>query len=364
MDQQRLHLQADRIESILFTHKAPARVTGGRVTPRLVRFHLAPAPTTKITKVESLAEEIALALGAPTARVSRTDGQLSIEVPRVRAHTLRLVELIERVRANKSLERAMTLPGTALLGLDTEGLPVLLRLTAPDVSHVLIAGTTGSGKTEAAKTLLASLMFFQKARDLQFIVVDPKGNAFGFFQHTPHLLFPIVKNVDDAGASLEWLVQEMQRREENGIMRPCLVLLLDELADLLMQGGQELEGNLTRLVQRGRSAGISVIACTQKPTSSAVGSLVKANFPVRLVGKVTSAVEAHVASGVAGTDAEKLAGRGDFILVAAGEKIRLQIAHLPPRDYAEFDARMHPRIGAGRVEETSARSWLHHAAVE
>lgn len=362
MDQQRLHLQADRIESILFTHKAPARVTGGRVTPRLVRFDLAPAPTTKITKVEGLAEEIALALGAPTARVSRTNGRLSIEVPRERGHALRLVDLIDRVRSNESLERAMSLPGTALLGLDAEGLPVLLRLTAPDVSHVLIAGTTGSGKTEAAKTLMASMILFQKARDLQFIVIDPKGSGFNFFQRAPHLLCPIVKNVEDAGASLEWLVQEMQRREENGITRPCLVLVLDELADLLMQGGQESEGNLTRLVQRGRSAGISVLACTQKPTSSAVGSLVKANFPVRLVGKVTSAVEALVASGIAGTDAEKLAGRGDFVLVAAGEKIRLQIAHLPAADYAAFDARRHP-AAVQQVERAPAPSWLRLASI-
>lgn len=169
---------------------------------------------------------------------------------------------------------------------------------------------------------------------------DPKGSAFHLFEQAPHLLCPIVRNVEDAAANLEWLVGEMQRREENSILRPRIVLLLDELADLLMQGGRNLEDNLTRIVQRGRSAGISVIACTQKPTSSAVGSLVKANFPVRLVGKVTSAVEAHVASGVAGSGAEKLAGRGDFILIAGGERIRLQIAHLPNSDDGEFRTRV------------------------
>jgi len=147
----------------------------------------------------------------------------------------------------------------------------------------------------------------------------------------------------------------MQRRQENGIVKPCLVLLLDELADLLMQGGHQLETDLTRLIQRGRSAGISVIACTQKPTSSAVGSLVKANFPVRLVGKVTSAIEAHVASGLAGSGAEKLAGRGDFILVAGGEKIRLQVAHLPPADYAELRASRSP-------EQRSLHSFLGNLA--
>jgi DNA segregation ATPase FtsK/SpoIIIE, S-DNA-T family len=339
MDQQQLHLQANRIEWVLFTHKAPARVTGGRVTPNTIQFHLAPAPTTKIARVEGLSEEIAMALGAPSARVARTNGHLSIEIPRARARTLSFLEVAERVHKNPDLRTVMASPGTALLGLDTDGLPVLLRLGSPDVPHVLIAGTTGSGKTEAAKTIIASLMLFQKPRDLQIIVLDPKGSGFRNFDHAPHLLCPIVKNVEDAIANLEWLVEEMQRRESRRILRPKLVVLIDELADILMQGGRRLEDNLTRLVQRGRSAGICVIACTQKPTSNAVGSLVKANFPVRLVGKVTSAIEAHVASGVAASGAEKLVGRGDFVLIAGGDRIRLQVAHLPNSDLAELRGR-------------------------
>lgn len=352
MNHQRLHLQADRIEWVLFTHKAPARVTGGRVTPRTIQFHLSPAPSTKIARVEGLAEEIAMALGAPSARVARTNGQLSIEVPRLQSKALRFLDLIGRVSENGNLRSIMSGPGTALLGLDAEGLPVLVRLAAPDVAHILIAGTTGSGKTEAAKTILASIMWFQKPREIQLIIVDPKGKAFGLFEHSPHLLCPIIRNVQDAGANLEWLVGEMQRREQMGIRQPRIVLLLDELADLLIQGGRPLEEDLTRIVQRGRSAGISVIACTQKPTSSAVGSLVKANFPVRLVGKVTSAVEAHVASGVAGSGAEKLAGRGDFVLIAGGEKVRMQVAHLPQSDYATF----HEHLNARPAQDHSIRS--------
>jgi S-DNA-T family DNA segregation ATPase FtsK/SpoIIIE len=336
MNKQRLYLQADRIEWVLATHKAPARVTGGRVTPRTIQFLLAPSPTTKIAQVENLSEEIAMALGASAARVSRSNGQLSVEVPRNNSHTVGFLDLVARVRADANLARVMANAGTALLGLDAEGVPIFIRLPAPDVSHVLIAGTTGSGKTEAARTMLASLIHFQKPRELQIIVVDPKGNAFKLFDHLPHLLCPVIKNVDDAFANLEWLIAEMQRREQQEITRPRIVLMIDELADLLMQGGKEVEMNLTRLVQRGRSAGISVIACTQKPTSAAVGSLVKANFPVRLVGKVTSAAEAHVASGIAGSGAEKLAGRGDFILIAGGEKYRVQMAHLSPSDYTTF----------------------------
>lgn len=347
MESEKLHLQADRIEWVLYTHKAPARVTGGRVTPRTIQFHLAPAPSTKIARVESLSEEIALALGAPAARVARTNGHLSIEVPRTRGKTLRLMDLIMQVRANANLREVMACPGTALLGLDSEGLPVLLRLSAPDVAHILIAGTTGSGKTEAAKTMLASIMAFQKPREVQIIIVDPKGSAFGQFERAAHVLCPIIRNAEDAAANLEWLVEEMQTREEAMTRQPHLVVILDELADLLIQGGKGVEQSLTRIVQRGRSAGISVIACTQKPTSNAVGSLVKANFPVRLVGKVTSAVEAHVASGVAGSGAEKLTGRGDFVLIAGGDRIRLQIAHLTDSDSSGLLGQFRPQ-GLGR----------------
>lgn len=340
MDQQRLHLQADRIEWVLYTHKAPARVTGGRVTPNMIQFNLSPAPTTKISKVEGLEEEIAMALGAPSATVARSNGLLSIQVPRSQTRMLRLVELAERVKGNRDLGKVMGNPGTCLLGLDSDGVPVLMRLSAPDVAHILIAGTTGSGKTEAAKTMIASMLMFQKPRELQLIIIDPKGAAFRVFEGAPHLLCPIVRSVEDATANLEWLVAEMERREEHRILKPRIVVLLDELADLLMQGGRAMEENLTRIIQRGRSAGISVIACTQKPTSSAVGSLVKANFPVRLVGKVTSAVEAHVASGVAGSGAEKLVGRGDFILIGAGDKVRLHAALLPSSDYDDFRSRL------------------------
>ncbi len=348
MNQQRLYLQADRIEWVLYTHKAPARVTGGRVTPHSIQFHLSPAPTTKISKVESLSEEIALALGAPSARVARNNGQLSIEVPRIQRQGLRLLELVRQVRANPQLARHLVNPGTALLGMDTDGVPVLLRLGAPDVPHILIAGTTGSGKTESARTVLASMMLLQKARDLQCIIVDPKGNAFKVFEQLPHLLCPIIKNVEDAVANLEWLVDEMQRREAAEANRPRIVLVIDELADLLMQGGAEVEQFITRLVQRGRSAGIVVIACTQKPTSDAVGSLVKANFPARLVGKVTSASEAHVATGLAGTGAEKLSGRGDFLLIAGGDRLRVQIALLAPNDAQGFRSLVLPHLDPTR----------------
>lgn len=332
MEKQVLNLQADKIEMILAAHKAPARVWGGRLTPRTVQFHLAPAAHTKLSKLETLTEEIALALGAPSARLTRVNGTLSLEVPRHDARWVLLDELEARIQSDEQLRRLMASAGTAILGLDSEGVPLLLRLASPDVAHCLIAGTTGSGKTELARTMLASLVRHQKPRDVQLALFDPKLHGLAVFQNVPHLLFPIVADPDHTLVKMRYLVSEMERRSQLLIERPRIVIAIDELTDLLQVCGNELEALLLRLVQRGRSAGISLIACTQKPTARAVGSLVKANFPVRIVGRVASTDDARVAAGIGGTGAEKLAGRGDFLLIACGQIIRFQAAYVRFKD--------------------------------
>lgn len=334
MEKNLLNLQADKIEMLLAVHRAPARVWGGRLTPRTVQFHLAPAANTKLAKLESLTEEIALALGTPTARLTRTNGTLSVEIPRADSRFVSLTDLDKRLQHDQHLQRALQTPGTAIIGIDSEGVPLLLRLSSPDVAHCLIAGTTGSGKTELARTLIASLMMHQKPRDLQIALFDPKGHGFAPFARAPHLLFPIVKDIEETLARISYLVAEMERRDRESIDRPRVVIVIDELADLMQACGSELEAQLSRLVQRGRSAGFSLIACTQKPAARVVGSLVKANFPVRLVGRVASTDDARVAAGIGGTDAEKLVGRGDFLLIAAGQIIRFQAAHCKPEEIA------------------------------
>lgn len=333
---QRLYQQADQIEWLLATHKAPARVTGGRVTPRTIQFHLAPAPTTKISRVENLVEELALALNVTSARILREQGALHLEIPRSDARPLSLLDLCQEAERDGGMMRALRKPGMTLVGIGVDGVPLMLRLGVADVPHVLIAGTTGSGKSQAARTLLASLVMYQPPREIQLLLIDPKASDFNAFQIAPHLLCPIVQTADGARERLQWLAEEMERRQATNAKRPLIVLMIDELADLLMQGGSALENLLARLIQRGRSAGICVIGCTQKPTAGVLGTLVKANFPVRLVGKVTSAHEALVAAGVAKSGAETLTGRGDFLLIANGEKLRVQIAHLPLSDDDAF----------------------------
>lgn len=332
MNRRRLHDQADRIEWVLQQHKAPARVTGGRVTARTIQFHVTPASSTRVAQVEKLSEEIALALGATQARITRDREHLNIEVPRAGGTNVRLLALVEQLNVDEQLARAVRVPGTAVLGLDAYGVPLLIRLASPDVSHVLVSGTTGSGKTEAVKSLLASLVLFQKPRELQLLLIDPKASAFRCLEGTPHMLTGIVTELPEAMARLRWLEDEMERRQAENVTRPRIVLALDELADLLMQGEREFQVHLTRLAQRGRSAGISIIASTQKPSASVVSGMLKANFPVRVVGRVASAEDARVGGGVGGTGAERLSGHGDFVLVAGGERVRFQAAYLPPED--------------------------------
>jgi S-DNA-T family DNA segregation ATPase FtsK/SpoIIIE len=218
------------------------------------------------------------------------------------------------------------------LGVEANGAPLLLRLTAPDVAHVLIAGTTGSGKTALARSLLTSLAMHNRQGEVQLVLLDPKGRGFAPLAPLPHVLGDVVSDTQAAVVRLRWLVQEMERRDRLHISAPVLVIAVDELADLLQTGGAAVEAMLTRLSQRGREAGIHLVVCTQKPTAQLIGGAMKANFPVRLVGAVASRDEARYATGVNDSHAEKLEGKGDFLLVAKSESVRFQAAWLGKAD--------------------------------
>jgi S-DNA-T family DNA segregation ATPase FtsK/SpoIIIE len=336
-------LQAARIESVLTAHKVPARVWQATVTPRFVRFDVTTALGTKLSKVGSLAEELAFALGARATRVYREGGVLHVEVPR---ETPRMVELLPLCAKLETVP-----PNCAVLGVDEGGAPLLLRLDSPDVAHVLLAGTTGSGKTVLTRTLLLSLAMFNHPGRLQMVLIDPKGRGLAPLGELPHVWQPsvllstgtrgVVQDTGEAAVTLDALVTEMARRDGVGRNLPVIVLAIDELADLLTTGGKAVAEALTRLTQRGREAGIHVVAATQRPAAALVGGMVKANFPVRLVGSVTSPEDAKVAAGIAGTEAERLLGRGDFLVVAKGQVIRFQAAYASAAEMAEAMSRIH-----------------------
>ena len=369
----RLEFQSDRIEMVLASHKAPARVMGGVVTPRAVQFHLAPMLGTKINRVQALADELALALGVSSVRVSRQGSSVQLEIPcddtctcgrcKCARFSIKLLSLMPRLvepDAKPLPPGIVPFKGIAVLGLCDDGAPLLLRLPSPDVAHVLIAGTTGSGKTALCQTMILSLAMTHWRSQLQFVLAEgPKQHAFKPFARLPHLLRPVIGDATEAVDALRELVRLKEARRVPitprapspikgalGVMgegtlgvaqgetpalaagasvMPRILVVLDELADLTVganAGGKALNEHLTRLVQRGCEAGIHVMACTQKPSSQVMGTLIRANFPVRLVGKVVSpdaypsrvfwGSRARVAAGIGGTGAEKLTGRGDL----------------------------------------------------
>ena len=317
-DRVSLEQQADCIEAVLARHKAPGHIQGGVVTPRFVQFKLRPHPDTKLNKIAGLGEEIAYALGCPRVRIARDGAVVHIEVPRRDPSPVRLLTLQQSLSGIPA--------GTALLGVEESGQPLLLRLPAPNVVHVLIVGTTGSGKTALARTMLASLARQNAPADLQMVLIDPKGRGFAALNGLPHVQKQAIADSTAAVVELTRVVDEMERRDRQHISKPLLIVAIDELADLLQTGGKAADAALTRLAQRGREAGIHLIACTQKPSANLIGSAIKANFPVRLVGSVASRDEARHASGIADSGAETLEGKGDFLLIMRGEATRFQAA--------------------------------------
>jgi len=340
MDKQmHLEYQADRIEATLASHRVRSRVAGGMVTPRFVRFDLLLDRGTRLRRVHDLTEELALALEAPACRVVRRDGRVQVEVPRPDP------QRIPFLRVYGQLEQPP--PVTALVGLDEDAIPVLIRLPSPDVAHVLIAGNTGSGKTMLARTIALSLAMLSPPRSVQMVLIDPKRRGFAPLAELPHLLAPLVDSASRAALLMARLVEEMERRDRCACSEPRIVVFVDELADLLMAGKRSIERPLARLAQRGREAGIHLVACTQHPTARVIGSLVKSNFPVRIVGSVASAEDAKVASGLPRTGAQLLMGQGDFVLVARGEQLRVQGPYISSREIK----RLVTQLSEGRRRE-------------
>jgi S-DNA-T family DNA segregation ATPase FtsK/SpoIIIE len=334
-------------------------VTGGLVSPRWIQFQVLPALGARVNRIKGLAEELALALNSDTCRVSRQGGLVAVEIPRSDPQVVRLLPLQERLAENGSGPSGIPF-GTAVLGLAEDGAPLLVRLPSPQVSHLLIAGTTGSGKSALAQTIITSLALNHRPSQLGFVLIDPKRRAFGPLAGLPHLLRPVLSEPEAVEATLERLVELMLLRDREGLQPACegqngearVVVVIDELADLLMMTGKGTQGALTRLTQRGREAGIHLVACTQKPASQVVGSLAKANFPVRLVGRVTSPEDAKVATGYAGTGAERLCGPGDFIAVTGGQVTRFQAAYVST---SEMVGVVSQALGAERQGRTGGR---------
>jgi len=339
-----LNDQANRIERVLAAQGLQVRVVGGTVGPRLVVFQAVKPASVKLSAVMRMDEEIALGLGVPACRIARNGRYLTIEIPRRDPEVVHLLGLLDRLPP----PARGTGGAGVVVGVDEEGTPLVLPLGSPNIGHVLICGTTGSGKTALARAMIAGLATGHAVYELSLVLIDPKRRGYVPFAGLPHLAHPVIHEPEEALGALAWAVEDLERRDREGVSpstssgrgSPRMVIFIDELADLMQTAGEEVEASLTRLVQRGREAGVHVVACTQKPTAAVIGSLVKANFPCRIVGRVTDTNDAYVASGISGTGAERLLGKGDFLVVAGGDVVRMQGAYISEAEVRDLVTRL------------------------
>lgn len=278
------------------------------------------------------------------------EGTIPSEVTPPNAVAVHFTALAERLEADGYLRRALSVPGTAILGVDGEGVPLLLRLCSPDITHCVITGNAGSGKTELARTLVASLAREQRPRDLRLALFDPKGYGLAPFALCPHLLFPVTRDPSTVLERMQTLIAEMERRQGEQTSHPRIIVVFDDVADLLQICGREVEQLLTRLVGCGKDVGMSVVACAQKPPAALLAGL-NAEMLVRLVGRATSVDEARDTAGMEGTGAERLRGQGSFVLVAGGEAIRFQAAYIRAEEWPTLVERIvsNSRLGERRI---------------
>ena len=316
------------IERTLDSFGIQAKVVEVNMGPAVTQYALEIALGTKVTKITSLANDIALALAAPTGTV-RIEAPIpgkslvGIEVPNI---TPEIVPL-KNVLASPQMQKAKSKLELAL-GLDVSGQSVLANL--PRMPHILIAGSTGSGKSVAINAFISSILFRASPNEAKFILVDPKIVELSNWNGIPHLLTPVITEPEKVLSALKWTTNEMQKRyklfaevgarnidmynEISGFQAlPYIIIVIDELADIMLFAPVEVEDTITRLAQMSRAVGIHMILATQRPSVDVITGLIKANIPSRMAFNVTSQVDSRVIIDQVG--AEKLLGRGDMLYV-------------------------------------------------
>lgn len=328
--------------------------------PVVTTYEFKPDPGVKYSRVTGLVDDLCLALKAESIRIDRMPGKphVGIEVPNPRRETIFLREVIES-RAFKESPSKLTIA----LGKTIDGLNYVSDLTK--MPHLLIAGTTGSGKSVGVNSLLVSILYRARPDEVKLILIDPKRLELGLYEDIPHLATPIIVDPKPAARALRWAVGEMERRYkelaswgvrnidgynaererrntvkdfgETGVAwtrMPYLVIIIDELADLMMTSGHEVEDSITRLAQMARAVGIHLVLATQRPSVDVITGLIKANFPSRISYRVSSKVDSRTILDTNG--AEHLLGRGDMLFLPPGSS-RLLRVHGAYIDEAEIN---------------------------
>ncbi len=300
--------------------------------PLVTTFEFKPAPNVKVSKILGLQDDLAMALSAETIRIQAPipgRNVVGIEIPNEEFETIYLREILESEIFTQSKS-----PLTVALGKDIVGKPFVTDLQK--LPHLLIAGTTGSGKSVGINAMLLSLLYRNAPENLKLVLIDPKMLEFSIYNDIPHLLTPVITDPKKAIAALANMVKEMERRyrlmsenkvknidnynekmkREGGEGMPFIVIVIDELADLMMTGGKEVEYSIARLAQMARAAGIHLVVATQRPSVDVVTGLIKANLPARLSYRVGQKIDSKVILDQMG--AESLLGRGDALFTPPG----------------------------------------------
>ena len=359
-----LEHNARLLEGVLSDFGIRGEIIKVRPGPVVTLYELEPAPGIKSSRVIGLADDIARSMSAISARVAVVPGRnaIGIELPNARRETVYLREMLASKDFDKSKAK---LP--ICLGKNIAGDPVVVDLAR--MPHVLVAGTTGSGKSVSINTTILSLLYRHKPEDCRLIMIDPKMLELSIYDGIPHLLTPVVTDPSKAVVALKWAVREMEQRYKNmskmGVRNidgfnkrvrdslargedvtrtiqtgfdpetgdpiyeqeslnlepmPYIVIVVDEMADLMMVAGKDIEGAIQRLAQMARAAGIHLIMATQRPSVDVITGTIKANFPTRMSFQVTSKIDSRTILGEMG--AEQLLGMGDMLYMAGGGRIQ------------------------------------------
>lgn len=341
------------IENALSEYGIEAKVVNHETGPTVTTYEVDPAPGVRIARIAGLAGELSMKLQVPNVRVVAPlprKGTVGIEVPNPFPNTVRIREFIE----GKNYKELRKIPLPLLLGKASSGETVVQNLS--DMPHLLIAGTTGSGKSVCLKAAILSLISAKSPEELKLVLIDPKMVELTAFEDIPHLWAPVITDAKKAAHVLEWLVKEMEDRytifnklhvlkiesfnalqrdvvegrlrhtgmDEDAIARvpehlPYVVVVIDELADLMYTVGKDVETSIIRLSQKARAVGIHLIAATQRPSADVVTGLIKSNMPARISFRVLSHIESQIIMDRKG--AERLLGKGDMLVFLPGMEV-------------------------------------------
>jgi len=324
---------ATKLQKTLYSFGVSAKVENVSVGPAITRYELKPAEGVRVSKIANLADDIALNLAAETIRIEAPipgKQAVGIEVPNKEKEVVHFREVLDsdEFRSNKSKL-------TIGLGKDVAGNVQLADIAK--MPHVLIAGSTGSGKSVCINTIITSIIYNSKPSEVKFVMVDPKVVELSVYNGIPHLLIPVVTDPRKAAGALAWAVQEMDDRynkfaskgvrdlkgynkaiekENEAGKLPQIVIIIDELADLMMVAKNDVEDAICRLAQKARAAGMHLVIATQRPSVDVITGLIKANVPSRIAFAVSSQVDSRTILDSVG--AEKLLGKGDMLFFPAG----------------------------------------------